>query len=101
MRSFCGVIKRRAIAGDIQRKRHTAIGINSCAVILILWLHSILRERSRRQKGADHHHGQQQTENSAQTNVVHNEILSFHFRSAPEAQTTCYSNASITFLVEL
>ena len=101
MRSFCGVIKRCVVAGNIQRKRHTAVCISSYAAILVLRLRSILRERSRGQKGADHHHGQQQAENSAQTSVVHNEILSFHFRSAPEAQTTCYSNASITFLVEL
>ena len=101
MRPFCGVIKRCAIAGDIQRKRHTAIGISSYAAIPVLRFRNILRERSRRQKGADHHHSQQQAENSAQTGVAHNEILSFHCPIRAKGTDHLYGNASITFLVEL
>ena len=43
MRSFCGVIKRCAVAGNIQRKRHTAIGISSYAAIPVITANSRLK----------------------------------------------------------
>ena len=87
---------RGMLVGRMQH--HGAVG-RICIYAVIRT--GILRERSRRQKGADHHHGQQQAENSAQTGVVHNEILSFHCPIRAKGTDHLYGNASITFLVEL